>query len=164
MRTLRDNYWVNFRSMTILSCELSCNILYELVIDVVLNQVDGAATEATTHDTATSNTVLLGNIVQEVELLAAYLVFLAQTVVGLIHLLAYSLVVTLLKSIADCQYAVLLAQYEVSAAVILFAYLCANLFQLLPCAIAESLELCLWVLGSDVLNHVLARVTTVVVW
>ena len=87
-----------------------------------------------------------------------------QTVVSLIHLLTYSLVVTLLKSIADCQYAVLLAQYEVSAAVILFAYLCANLFQLLPCAIAESLELSLWVLGSDVLNHVLARVAAVVVW
>ena len=164
MRTLRDNYWVNLRCVTILSCELSCNILNELVVDVVLNQVDGAATEATTHDTATSNTVLLGNIVQEVELLAAYLVFLAQTVVSLIHLLTYSLVVTLLKSIADCQYAVLLAQYEVSAAVILFAYLSANLFQLLPCAIAESLELSLWVLGSDVLNHVLARVAAVVVW
>ena len=52
MRSFRDNYWVNLRSMAILSCELSCNILNELVVDVVLNQVDGAATEATTHDTA----------------------------------------------------------------------------------------------------------------
>ena len=45
--------------MTILSCELSGNIFYELVIDVILYQVDGAATEAATHDTATSNTILL---------------------------------------------------------------------------------------------------------
>ena len=156
MRTLRDNHWVNLRSVTILSCELSGNILNKLVVDVVFYQVDGAATEATTHDTATSNTVLLGNIVQEVEFLAAYLIFLAQTMVSLVHLLTYCLVVALHKSIADCQYAVLLAQYEVSAAVILFANLSANFLQLLPCAIAESLELSLWVFGSNVLNHILA--------
>ena len=114
MRTLRDDNWVNLWSVTILSCELSGNILAELVVEVVLYQVDGAATEATTHDTATSNAVFLGNVVQEVKLLAAYLILLAQTIVSLVHLLTYSLVVTLLKSIADCQYAVLLAQYEVS--------------------------------------------------
>ena len=50
VRTLRDNYWINLRCVTIFSCELSCNIFNEFVVDVVLNQVDGAATEATTHD------------------------------------------------------------------------------------------------------------------
>ena len=63
VRTLRDYYRVNLWSMTIFSCELSCNILNELVVYIVLYQVDGAATEATAHDTATSNTILLSNIV-----------------------------------------------------------------------------------------------------
>ena len=73
--------------MTIFSRELSCNVLNELVVDIVLYQVDGAATEATAHDTATSNTILLSHFIQEVEFLAAYLVFLAQAVVSLVHLL-----------------------------------------------------------------------------
>ena len=63
VRTLRDDYRVNLWSMTIFGCELSCHVLNELVVDIVLYQVDGAATEATAHDTATSNTVLLSNIV-----------------------------------------------------------------------------------------------------
>ena len=57
--------------MTIFSRELSCNVRNELVVDIVLYQVDGAATEATAHDTATSNTILLSHFIQEVELLAA---------------------------------------------------------------------------------------------
>ena len=36
VRTLRDYYRVNLWSMTIFSCELSCNVLNELVVDIVL--------------------------------------------------------------------------------------------------------------------------------
>ena len=76
--------------MTIFSRELSCNVRNELVVDIVLYQVDGAATEATAHDTATSNTILLSHFIQEVEFLAAYLVFLAQAVVSLVLFLGLS--------------------------------------------------------------------------
>ena len=41
VRTLRDDYRVNLWSMTIFGCELSCNVLNELVVDIVLYQVDG---------------------------------------------------------------------------------------------------------------------------
>ena len=62
--------------MTILSVELLLGSLDELLVEVVANQVDGAAAEAATHDTRTGNATLLGNVVQEVELLARHLVVL----------------------------------------------------------------------------------------
>ena len=150
--------------MSIFLVELSLCCSDEVVINFVFNEVDGATTEATTHDTATCDTIFLCQVVEIVKFFAAYFIFLAKTIVCFEHLLTYSLVVTLFKSIADCQYTVFLAQYKVSAAVILFANFCTNLFQLLPCAITEGFELSLWMFSGDVFNHILTRVATVVVW
>ena len=125
MRTLRDNYRVNLRSMTILGCELSSNILYELIIDVVLYQVDGATTEAATHDTATCNTILLSYVVQEVELLATYFIFLAQTIVSFIHFLTYSLVGALIGTVtANTQMVDVNLVLYIALAVFAAAFIC----------------------------------------
>ena len=83
---------------------------------------------------------------------------------GLLHFLTNSLVVACQQSIADSQDTILLAQYKVSTGVVLFAYLGANLFELLPSAVAQSLELALWMFLGNSLHYVLAGVATVVVW
>ena len=82
---------------------------------------------------------------------------------SLIHQLTNLLVVALVQCVADCQYAVLLTENELSALVVLFAYLGTNLIQLLPCAVAQGLELAFGVLSLNVLHHVLARVAAVIV-
>jgi len=60
--------------MTILSVEFLLGSLNELLVQVVAYQIDGAATKAATHDARTCNTAFLSDIVQEVELLARYLI------------------------------------------------------------------------------------------
>ena len=50
-RSVADDYIVNFGLMTILGIEFCLGIVDELLVEIVANQVDGAATEAATHDT-----------------------------------------------------------------------------------------------------------------
>ena len=95
-RTVADNYVVYEGSVTKLSSELLLCSLYKLIVQLILNEVDGAATEATTHHTATCNAALLSEFSEEVELYAAYFVVLTHTPVCLVHLSTYGLVVTLL--------------------------------------------------------------------
>lgn len=102
-------------------------------------------------------------IVEEIEFLAAYFVVLAQSFVSLIHHLTYLLVVACLEGVADCKHAVFFAKYEFSTTIIYFAYLVLNFFEVLPCAIAQSLNLEVWVLCCYVLCYVLTRVATIVV-
>ena len=71
VRTFTDNHWIDFWGMTILCCELLCCVSNELVIQLILNEVDGTTTEATTHDAGTSYAILLSNVVEEVELFTA---------------------------------------------------------------------------------------------
>ena len=92
--------------MTIFGCKFSFCICNELIVDVILYKVDGTASEATTHNTAACYTILFGYVIQEVKFLTTNLVFFAQTIVCLVHLLTNSFVVTFLKSIAYCQHAV----------------------------------------------------------
>lgn len=92
--------------MTILSRELFLSISNECVVDIVLNKVDGAATKASTHDTAAANSVGLGNLHKKIKFLTAYLIFLGEAFVGLVHLTAYGLVIACLKSITDGEDAV----------------------------------------------------------
>ena len=54
---------VDFRLVTILGVELLLGISNKLFVKVVANQVNGATAKSTTHDSRTSNTVLLGYIV-----------------------------------------------------------------------------------------------------
>ena len=65
--------------MTILGCKLLLGIGDKLVVDFVLNKVDGATTEATTHDAATCYAILLGYVVEIVELLARNLILLRKS-------------------------------------------------------------------------------------
>ena len=69
-RTVADYYIVNLWRVTILCSELFLCVSNELVVEFFLDKVDGTSTKANTHDSATSNTVLFGNVVKIVELLA----------------------------------------------------------------------------------------------
>ena len=82
---------------------------------------------------------------------------------SLIHLLTYGLVVALVQSLAHSNYAIFLAEDKLGSAIILFANLSLHFLQLLPCAVAQSLECPFRMLGSNVLNHILATVATVIV-
>ena len=148
-RAVADDNIIDFRLVTILLVELLLGVLDELLIEVVANKVDGTATKAATHDTRTSNTVLLGHIVQEVELLARNLVVLRQTFVGLVHQFAHLLVVAFVEGFADAQYTVFLTEYELCALVVLGADLFLHFLQLLPSAVAQGLILTLWMLGLN---------------
>ena len=75
-RTVADDDIVNLRLMTISLIEALFGVLYELTIEVIANKIDGATAETATHDTGTCHAVLLGNLVEEVQFLAAYLVVL----------------------------------------------------------------------------------------
>ena len=81
----------------------------------------------------------------------------------LVHLLAYCLVVASVKSVADSKNAVFLAKYEVGTLVVFLSYLSLDFLKLLPCAVAESLEMCLRMLCCDMLYDILAAVAAVVV-
>ena len=56
----------------------------------------------------------------------------------LVHLLAYSLVVASVKSVADSKNAVFLAKYEVGTLVVFLSYLSLDFLKLLPCSRGES--------------------------
>ena len=75
---------------------------------------------------------------------------------GLIHLLAHSLVVAGNKGVANGQHAVFLAQHEMGTGVVFLTHLGTHFLQLLPGAVAKGLKLALRMLGGDVFHHVLA--------
>ena len=162
-RAVADDDVVDLGLVAILGVELLLGSLDELLVEVVAHEVDGAATEAATHDTRTGDTTLLGNVVEEVELNTADLVVFRQSLVGLVHHLTDLLVVAFVQGVADSKHAVLLTEHELSTAVVLGSYLFLHFLKLLPCAVTQSLELALWVLGLDVLHHILAGVAAIVV-
>ena len=137
-----------------------CN---ELAVEVVANEVDGAAAEAAAHDARTGNTALFGNVVKEVELFAADLVVLRQAFVGLIHQFTDLLVVAFVQGVADSQHTVFLTEHEAGALVVFLANFSTHFVKLFPCAVAQGFELALGMLGLNVLHYVLAGVAAVVV-
>ena len=54
----------------------------------------GAAAEAATHDARAGDATLLGYVIEVVKLLAAHLVKFRHAFVGLVHAVAYSVIVT----------------------------------------------------------------------
>ena len=118
VRALADHYVIDFWSLAEFSKILFCDIGHELVMNFILNQVDGAATKAATHDTTSCNAVLFGNIIEEIKLFARYLIILAQAFMGLVHLFAHRLVVAGFQCITNGQHTVFLAKYKASAVVI----------------------------------------------
>ena len=57
--TIADNNVDNLWFMSVFLIKLSFSCSDEVVVNLNLNEVDSATTEATAHDTATSNTILL---------------------------------------------------------------------------------------------------------
>lgn len=118
VRALADDNVIDFWFLAKFSKILFCDIGHELVMNFILNQVDGAATEAATHDTTACNTVLFGNIIEEIQLFARYLIVLAQAFMGFVHLLTHRFIVAGFQCIANGQHTVFLTQYEAGAVVI----------------------------------------------
>ena len=110
----------------------------ERFIQFLLHQVDGAAAEAAAHDTRTRHIHLAGQLVQEIQFLAAYLVQLAHAEMGLIHHLTHGLVVSALEGIADIQHTLNLADNVLRPQEILLRNLLADLVQPLALCIAQE--------------------------
>ena len=75
---------------------------------------------------------------------------------GFVHQLTDLFVVAFVQGITYGQYAVLLAEYELGAAVVLLADFGLHFLQLFPCAVAQGLKLSFRMLGCNVLDNVLA--------
>ena len=84
----------------------------EGVVQIVLDQVDGATAETAAHDTRTGDATLQGDVVEEVEFFAANLVVAAEAFMREVHLTAYFLVVATVERVADSEDAVFLAEDE----------------------------------------------------
>ena len=112
--------------MTILCFELLCHVSNELVIQIVLNEVDGTATKAATHDARTSHAIFLSNVVEEVKLFAAYLILFAKSVMRFVHHLSNGLVVASIECITDSENTFLLTENEVRTLIVLSTYLVLN--------------------------------------
>lgn len=159
--TVTDDNVDNDGLLAILLFELLYDNLLEVGSEFISYEVDGATTEATTHDAATSYIALLGNFVEEVEFFAAYLIFLAEAVVGLIHHLADCFVVVLLESFANVEHANNFADDVAGTLVFVLSNLSLNLFEHVVVRVAEAFNFGME--GLDNLSYVLALETTLVV-
>lgn len=118
VRALANHYVIDFWSLTEFSKIFFSDIGHELVMNVILNQVDGAATEAAAHDTTACYTILFGNIIEEIQLFARYLIVLTQAFMCLVHLLAHRFIVAGFQCVANGQHTVFLAKNKARAFVI----------------------------------------------
>ena len=98
-----DVYIVDLRSMAELNGELGLCSGDERKIELILHEVDRAAAETAAHYTAAGDSDTAGELGEEVELVAAHLIKLAHAEMGLVHHLAYDLLVTSLKGVADVE-------------------------------------------------------------
>ena len=119
------------------------------VVEVVLHQVDGAAAEAATHDARAGDATLLGYVIEVVKLLTAHLVKFRHTFVGLVHAVAYSVIVTLLESIAHIEHTLLLTDNVYRTVVVLLAYPVLDFLKVGHLCVAQ----CLY---AECTGHVLA--------
>ena len=83
---------------------------------------------------------------------------------GLIHLLAYGLIIAFLQSITYSKYTILFSKNEVCASVVFHSYLILNLFQLLPRTITQCLKMRFWMFGGYVFYYILATIAAVIIW
>ena len=121
-----DHYVDDDRFLAIFGSELLFDGLYKVVIEFVGHEVDGATSESAAHDARTGDAFFAGNVVEEVEFFAAYLILLAESVVSLMHLLTYSLIVTSNKCVTNSEYALLLTENEVCTLVVFSTNLVLN--------------------------------------
>ena len=98
--------------MAVLGFEGFYGTACEGIVQLVLDEVDGTSSETATHDTRTGDAALSGDIVEEVEFLAAHLVLTAQSLVRAVHLASHLFVVTLDECITDSEDAVFLAEHK----------------------------------------------------
>ena len=91
--------------------ELLRCLLDEVLIQLFLHQVDGAAAKTAAHYAGAGYVALAGQLVQEVQFLAGDLVQAAETEVGLVHHLAHGLIVVPLQGVANVQHALNLANH-----------------------------------------------------
>ena len=131
-------------------------MLDEVIVEFVLNEVDGAATEATAHNMGACNATLLSHGSQEVELLAAYLIVTRHTPMCLVHTLAHGLVVIALKGLAHINNALLLANDIAGTEVVLLGDLVLYSLKLLHCSATQELL-------TQECSHTLTRGSTVVI-
>src|SRR5574344_1783690 len=96
---------VHFRDTTVCCLVGFLSIGDEGIIQVIFHQVDGTSTETSTHDTRTGNTVLLGQVVEEVKLFAAYFVQTAHAIVGFIHAGTDGFIVAFFQGSTDIHHA-----------------------------------------------------------
>ena len=92
--TIANHDWNDDWLFAVFSLELLDSGSGELVIEVVFYQVDGATTKTAAHDTRAGHAALLGDVVQEVQFLAAHLVEFAHAVVRTVHAVSNGLIIT----------------------------------------------------------------------
>lgn len=63
--------------MTIFGSELNFGISDELVIKLILNKIDSAASKATTHDATSCYAILSCNVIKEIKFFTRNFIFFA---------------------------------------------------------------------------------------
>ena len=153
----------DFGLVSVLGGEFLLCIGDEGVVELVLDEVDGAAAEAAAHDAGTCHAVCLGYVVEVVEFLTAYLIVLGESLMGEVHLLAYFFIVALDECIAYGEDTVFLSEYEGGTLYVFCAYICLYLLKVFPCAVAKCLYDALWMAFLHRFCNIFTRVAAVVV-
>ena len=135
-----DDDVIDFGLVAVLAVELLLGLFHEVVLELVLHKVDGAAAEAATHDSRSGHAAALGHVVEEVEFFAAYLVVFGKTVVSFVHAAAYGFIVALVESVADSEDAVFFLDDEFSAEVVFGSDVGLHRVEHFHVGVAESLD------------------------
>ena len=85
VRAVADDNGIDLRLVTVTFVKSRFCGFDELVAKVFLDEVDGAAAEAATHNTRAGHAAFASNVVEEVEFLAANLVVVRQSAMGFVH-------------------------------------------------------------------------------
>ena len=122
-------------------CELLLGGLHERLIELVLHEIDGAASETAAHHAGACHVHLAGQPVEEIKLLAAHLIETAEPEMGLVHHLSNGLVVSPLKGVADIENPLHLAYDIFGAKEVLLGNLRPDLLKPESLRIAQELHL-----------------------
>ena len=112
------NNVVKLRFKAVTGAVFGARRVFESVGDVVTDEVDGAAAEATAHYPSAGHSRLAGEIIQKIEFFATDFIITRQPVVGRIHIAPYSFVIAGYESVTDVENPFFLAYYKSGAAVV----------------------------------------------
>ena len=112
----------DFGLVSVLGGEFLLCIGDEGVVELVLDEVDGAASEASAHDAGACHAVCLGYVVEVVEFLTAYLI------------------VALDEGVTDGEDTVFLSEYKGGTLYVFCAYVCLYFLKVVPCAVAKCVD------------------------